>query len=37
MMDGTPPTIEHNDYSDAYIRKILGAVKTIAIIGSRTN
>jgi predicted CoA-binding protein len=36
-MDGTPPTIDHNDYSDAYIRKILGEVRTIAMVGSSTN
>ncbi len=37
MMDGTPPTIEHKDYSDAYIRNILGEVRTIAMVGSSTN
>ena len=37
MMDGTPPAIEHDKYSDAYIRGILSEVKTIAMVGSSTN
>ncbi len=36
-MDGTPPAIEHDKYSDAYIREILSEVKTIAMVGSSTN
>ncbi len=36
-MDGTPPAIEHDKYSDAYIRGILSEVKTIAMVGSSTN
>jgi len=36
-MDGTPPAIEHDSYSDVYIRKILGELKTIAMVGSSAN
>ncbi|MBE9554513.1 MAG: CoA-binding protein, partial [Proteobacteria bacterium] len=36
-MDGTPPSVEHDNYSDAYIRKILHEVKTIAMVGASTN
>jgi len=37
MMDGTPPAVEHDNYGDAHIRKILHGVKTIAMVGSSTN
>ena len=36
-MDGTAPALEHDSYGDAHIRKILGAVKVIAMIGSSAN
>jgi predicted CoA-binding protein len=36
-MDGTPPAVEHDNYRDAYIRKILHEVKTIAMVGASPN
>jgi predicted CoA-binding protein len=36
-MDGTPPAVEHDKYSDAYIRKILREVTTIAMVGASAN
>lgn len=36
-MDGTGPTIDHDSYSDDYIRKILRQVRTIAMVGASTN
>lgn len=37
MMDGAAPAVEHDNYSDAYIRGILGDTKTIAMVGSSAN
>ena len=36
-MDGTTQAAGHEDYSDAYLRDILCAVKTIAMVGASTN
>jgi len=37
MMDGTTPPVEHDAYDDEYIRRILGAVRTIAMVGASAN
>lgn len=37
MMDGTLPPVEHDAYDDDYIRNILGAVRTIAMVGASAN
>lgn len=36
-MDGNTPIVEHDSYSDDYIRRILGDVKTIAMVGASAN
>lgn len=36
-MDGNRPAVEHDSYSDDYIRSILGDVKTIAMVGASAN
>lgn len=36
-MDGTAPAMEHDNYRDAYVRDILHAVKTIAMVGASPN
>ena len=36
-MDGTGPAVEHDDYSDDYIRAILREVKVIALVGASAN
>lgn len=36
-MDEGKPAVEHDNYRDAYIREILGEVKTIAMVGASPN
>ena len=36
-MDGTKPAVEHDNYSDTYLRRILREVKTIAMVGASPN